>query len=286
MKVEFEKIAPDQGSSFKLIHWRSQDDRFFWHQHPQYEIIYVKKGSGKLHVGNHLGQYTEGEVMFIGPNLPHSGLGYGVIGKREDIIVQLDENFLGQDFMNAPEMVHVKKMFERAIYGIIFRGEARKKIGKKIEGLLNKSGLERLILLMEIIRLMSETSDIQILNDLDSRFAFRHQDEERIDRIYTFVENHHQAEINIEEVAALTNLTVPSFCRYFKKMTNMTFTDFLNEFRINKACKLLHDEMSISQVCFESGFNNISHFNKTFKNQKGQSPRDYRNEIRLMENPN
>ncbi len=101
MKVEFEIIAPDRGSSFKLINWRSENDKFFWHQHPEYEIIYVKKGSGKLHIGNHLGEYQEGEVMFLGPNLPHTGLGYGVIGEHEEIIVQLKDIFLGNDFMSA-----------------------------------------------------------------------------------------------------------------------------------------------------------------------------------------
>ena len=279
MKVEFEIIEPDLGSSFKLIQWRSENDKFFWHQHPEYEIIYVKKGSGKLHIGNHLGEYQEGEVMFLGPYLPHTGLGYGVIGQHEEIIVQLKDIFLGNDFMSIPEMASIRKLFERAIFGISFSGKTRSLIAEKMENLTQVQGLDRLIRLLEILKILSTSTEFKILNSRDSRYDFRHQDEERINRIYHYVEQYYTKEIKIAEIAEIANLAVPSFCRYFKKMTHMTFTDFLNEFRINNACKLLHTNMGISDVCFESGFNNISHFNKTFKLVKGKSPREYRKEV-------
>ena len=279
MKIEFEKIAPDQGSSFKVIHWKSENDRFFWHQHPEHEIIFVKKGSGKLHIGNHLGEYAEGEVMFLGPNLPHTGLGYGVIGEHEEIIVQLHQNFLGQDFMNVPEMVKVKKLFEKAAFGISYAGKTQKMVSELMENLSQQAGVQRLISLLEIFKIMSDSEEYRVLNDPRSRFDFRHKDEDRINRIYTFVEEHYTDEIKIETVAEIANLTVPSFCRYFKKMTHLTFTEFLNEFRINNACKLLHTGVPVSDVCFSSGFNSISHFSKTFKQIKGQSPREYRREL-------
>ena len=282
MKVEFEKIAPDEGSSFKLIQWRSENDRFFWHQHPEYEIIYVKKGSGKLHVGNHLGDYQEGEVMFLGPNLPHTGLGYGLIGVHEEVIIQIKENFLGTEFMEIPEMGNIKKLFNRSKFGISFFGQTRNIVAQKMEILANLKGIDRLIYLLEILKILANSQEFNILNSRDSRFDFRHQDEERINRIYSFVEDNYKRDISIEEVAEIANLTVPSFCRYFKKMTHMTFTDFLNEFRINNACKLLHTNLVISDVCFESGFNNVSHFNKTFKHFKGKSPREYRKEVLYM----
>jgi AraC-like DNA-binding protein len=279
MKIEFEKIEPDLGSSFKVIPWKSKDDRFFWHQHPEYEIIYVKKGQGKLHIGNHLGSYIEGAVMFLGPNLPHSGLGYGVIGEHEEIIVQLNENFLGKDFLNAPELFDVKSLFERAIFGISFFGKTQEITASKLEKLLSLEGIERLLTLLEILKILALSSEFSILNTRDSRNDFRHKDEGRINRIYSFVEENYKQEIAMIQIAEIANLSLPSFCRYFKKMTQMTFTDFLNDFRINNACKLLHLNHTIADVCFESGFNNISHFNKTFKKIKGKSPSKYRNEI-------
>lgn len=279
MKIEFEKIAPDSGSSFKVIQWKSKNDRFFWHQHPEFEIIYVKKGSGKLHIGNHLGKYRKGELMFLGPNLPHAGLGYGVIGQHEEIIIQLNEGFLGQEFMNAPELEKIKNLFERSVLGLTFHHKTRQLAAEKIEELINLKGLDRLMKLVEVLKLLSETPDFKVLNNANARFDFRHKDENRINKVYQYVENNYKSPIDIEAVAELSNLTLPSFCRYFKKMSHMTFTDFVNEFRVNNACKLLHSDISISEVCFESGFLNVSHFNRTFKKFKGQSPRDYRSGI-------
>ncbi len=279
MKIEYEKIEPDSGSSFKLIQWRSKDDRFFWHQHPEYEIIYVRKGSGKLHVGNHLGKYEEGEVMFLGPNLPHTGLGYGVIGEHEEIIIQLKDDFLGDGFLRVPEMAGIQRLFGRSVRGISFTGKTRKLVASQLERMIHLSNFERLITLISILRTLSETSEYVLLNAGEVKFDFRHQDEERINRVYSYVEKHYSQPMDIQKVAEIANLTVPSFCRYFKKMTHLTFTDFVNEFRVNNACKLLMEDKPVSDVSFESGFNNISHFNKTFKAVKGMSPREYRKDL-------
>lgn len=282
MRIEYENIAPDSGSSFKMIHWKSLNDRFFWHQHPEYEIIFIKKGTGKLHIGNHLGRYEEGEVMFLGPNLPHTGLGYGVTEDHEEIIIQLKKDFLGENFLNAPEFKEIVRLFDRAHLGITFNGAARKIVARKMQTMLNLSNFDRLMMLLTIFKTLSETTEYTILNAADSSFEFRHQEELRINNIYDYVEKNYQAPIKIEVVAEIANLTVPSFCRYFKKMTHMTFTDFVNEFRVNNACKLLMEDKSVSEICFESGFSNLSHFNKTFKVQKGVSPSQFKKEIKKV----
>lgn len=279
MKLEYENIIPDDGSSFKLIHWHSENDRFFWHQHPEYELIYVREGNGRLHVGDYLGSYTQGDLLFIGPNLPHTGLGYGVIGKHEEIIVQLKNDFLGHEFEKMPEMKQIKRLFELAKRGLVFKGKNTKKVAMRLEGMLNQSGIERLISLLSILKDLSLTKDIITLNSENVRFEFRHKDEGRIGKIYKFVEEHYQQPIELAVIADLANMTIPSFCRYFKKMTRMTFTDFVNEFRVKQACKSLVEDRPISDICFESGFNNVSHFNKTFKTIIGESPRNYRKKL-------
>lgn len=279
MKVQFENIAPDSGSSFKLIHWKSENDRFFWHQHPEYEILFVKQGTGKVHIGNYVGSYNEGDLLFLGPNLPHTGLGYGVIGEHEEMIIQLKENFLGEIFWEIPEVAEIKHLFELSKQGIIFYGNEKYEIAQQIEELFQLSGIEKLIGLLQIFKKLAATQNFQLLNTHGSRFDFRHQEEERINRIYIFVEENFQQPIELQKVADLANLTVPSFCRYFKKMTRMTFTDFVNEYRINQACRLLQYDKSIAEVCFESGFSNVSHFNKTFKTIMKKSPRNYRNSL-------
>lgn len=276
MKIEYEKISPDSGSSFRLIHWKSENDKFFWHYHPEYEIVYVHKGTGRRHIGSDLANYEEGELVFMGPNLPHTGFGYGVIGEHEEIVVQLKEDFLGEKFLQAPEMLEIKKLFERSKRGISFHGKTQKVVGSKLQKMLQLPYFERLIELINIFQILATTDEFSILHADGTRFDFSHKDEDRINQIYAYVEQNYKKPIDIQEVADISNLTVPSFCRYFKKMTHLTFTDFVNEFRVNQACKLLLDGQQVSDVCFESGFNNVSHFNKTFKQLTGKSPREYK----------
>jgi len=276
MKVEYEKISPDTGSSFRLIHWKSENDRYFWHYHPEYEIVFVRKGSGKLHIGEHLKNYEEGELVFIGPDLPHTGFGYGVIGEHEEIVVQLRKDFLGEEFMQKPELQHIRKLFERAKQGLSFQGKSRKIVASKLQKMLTFSNFERLVELLKIFEILATTTEFSVLNAADKRFDFNHKDEDRINNVYKYVEQNYQKNIDIQAVADLANLTVPSFCRYFKKISHITYTDFVNEYRINQACRLLFEYKPIADICFEVGFNNISHFNKTFKQLKGMSPREYK----------
>ncbi|MGL4630008.1 MAG: helix-turn-helix domain-containing protein [Leadbetterella sp.] len=280
MKAKFEKIAPDTGSSFRLFRWKSENDKFFWHQHPEYEIIYVIKGSGKLHIGNYLGAYQQGEVLFLGANLPHAGLGYGVIEEHEELIIQLRDDFLGLEFMNSPEMDQIRRLFHKANHGISFSGDTRNHLEKKILQIEEKNGFDRLHALLDILKIMAESSEVKVLNHGHLKFDFKEDDEKRINMVYDFIENNFDKSIDIKHVADICSLTVPSFCRYFKKMTKMTFTDLVNVYRINFACKLLGTNKTISEICFESGFNNMSHFNKTFKTLKSKSPKEYRNEIK------
>ncbi|WP_337042926.1 AraC family transcriptional regulator [Emticicia sp. 17c] len=276
MKVEYEKISPDSGSSFRLIHWKSENDRFFWHYHPEYEIVFVRKGSGKLHIGEHLTTYEEGELVFIGPNLPHTGFGYGVIGEHEEIVVQLKEDFLGEDFLLTPEMAAVRQLFEKARQGLSFQGKAKRLVASKLQRMLQLNYFERLVELLKIFEILATTNEYVTLNSPETLFDFSHKDENRINKVYEYVEQHYRQPIDIQAVADLINLTIPSFCRYFKKITHLTYTDFVNEFRVNQACRLLLENHSIADICYEVGFNNISHFNKTFKQLKGKSPREYR----------
>ena len=199
-----------------------------------------------------------------------------VIGEHEEIVIQLDENFLGKSFLSIPEMEEIKFLFEKAKLGICFLGETQKVIAEKLEKMLLLSPFERLIELLIIFRTMATTQEFKLLNAHGTRFDFKHQDEQRINEVYSFIEQNYKQAIDIQEVADLVSLTVPSFCRYFKKMTHITFTDFVNEFRVNQACRMLVANHPVTNVCFDSGFNNVSHFNKTFKNITGKNPRQYR----------
>jgi len=276
MKTEYENITPDRGSSFKVLHWHSHEDRFFWHQHPEYEIVYIHKGSGKRHIGQHLSHFEEGELMFIGPNVPHLNFGYGADYEHEEIVVQLRDTFLGDSFLQSPELQDIKRLFELSKQGINFFGKTRTEVANLMLLLPQLSHFERLIQLLLILQKLATSKEYNLLKINGLSYEHSHREEARIRQIYNYVEQNYQHEIDLQTVADLTNLTVPSFCRYFKKITQMTFTDFVNEYRIKQACKMFTQNHSVTDVCYSNGFNNLSHFTKTFKAVTGKTPREFK----------
>lgn len=287
VKPALEKVVQNFGSSFTLKKYEnpSQNSLPFWHFHPELELVYVKGGHGKRHVGNHLSSFHDGDLIFLGSNLPHYGFTDRLTGNESEVVVQMKSDFLGSNFFELPEMQPIKGLFDRAKLGMVFHGQTKNKIGAELENLVEFDKFERLIKLLEILKNMAATEDYQLLNAQEYAIEVNQQDNERIREIYKFVRENYQRSIPLEEIAALVNMTVPAFCRYFKRLSDKTFTQFVNEFRIIHACKLLSDEpMSITEVAFECGFNNFSHFSKYFKQFTGSTPSAYRKGLRKIVN--
>ena len=278
MKTEFEIIQPDEGSSFRVLHHNVSADTFKWHYHyhPEYEIVFVSQGSGRRHVGNHLSNYEEGDLVLIGSNLPHGGFGYGAVDMHEEIVVQFKVDFLCDIFLAKPEMENIKKLFERSKQGLCFYGKTREELSVKFKSLPQLPHFERLIELLNILERLANSSEFFVLNQYDTRYSFSMKDQERLDKVYKYVEKNYLQEIDIQDVAKICNLTIPAFCNYFKKNLNQTFTDFTNEYRINQACKMLLDGHEIVDICFGCGFNNVSYFGRVFKQFKGINPSQFR----------
>jgi len=279
MKTEYENITPDKGSSFKVLRWRSHEDRFFWHQHPEYEIVYIHKGTGKRHIGQHLSHFEEGALMFIGPNIPHLNFGYGADNEHEEIVIQLRDDFLGESFLQSPELHEIKRLFELSKQGLNFYGKTQRNIASQMLRMPSLNYFERLIQLLLILQELATTKEYTSLKINGISYEHSHREEARIRQIYAFVERNYRSEIDLQTVADLASLTVPSFCRYFKKITQMTFTDFVNEYRVKQACKMFTQNPSVTDVCYTNGFNNLSHFTKTFKSVTGKTPREYKKEL-------
>ncbi len=278
MRAEFEIIQADEGSSFRLLHQKVSVGAFRWsyHYHPEYEIVVVFQGSGRRHVGNHLSYYTDGDLVLIGSNVPHAGFGYGTMDLHEEVVIQFKENFLGDNFWECQEMAAIKQLFERSKQGIAFHGETRTILNERFRKLLTLPHFERLIELLNILQYLANATEYTLLNPVDIRYNFSLKDQERLSKIYKFVEENFTQEIDIQLVADLANLTVPAFCNYFKKNVNQTFTEFVNEYRVNQACKMLLRGEEISDVCFHCGFNNVSYFGRVFRELKGKSPSQFR----------
>jgi AraC-like DNA-binding protein len=284
-KPTLKKISPSFGSSlFVKQHVESVDrNSAYWHFHPELELIYINKGQGKTHIGNHLSYFNNSQLILIGSNLPHNGFTDRLTATGTETTIQFKSNFLGDDFLNVPEMANIVALFDRAKKGIRFKVETKKKIGPKIEKLLEHDGLKRVLKFLEILNYLSKTDDYTLLNADGFAFETEAQDSSKIDVIFKYVNKNFQNHISLDEIADEVSMTVPAFCRYFKKSTGKTFTQLVNEYRVVHATKLLNEsQMSIADICYECGFNNFSHFNKQFNEITGKSASNYRKEIKLM----
>lgn len=280
-----EIIDPSFGSSFTLTKYIENENSkaHFWHNHPEIELVYVNGGTGKRQVGSHISYYTSGSLILIGSNLPHCGFTDEKTGNTKETVIHLKPDFLGTDFFGVSEMKNIKQLINRAKAGIVFIGETKKRIGSKIEIMEDQLPFERLLTLLAILNEMEEATEFKVLNAEGFSMEMQMQDNDRINMVFNYVKDNFQEQITLDKVALLVSMTVPSFCRYFKKITKKTFTKFVNEYRLVHASKLLAEKpISITEICFECGFNNFSYFNKSFQEFTGKSASQYRKELRTV----
>ena len=267
-KPILEKVYPGFGSSV-LVKKHTEflkTNKASWHFHPELELVYVNKGQGKRHIGNHLSYFNNSQLLLIGPNLPHNGFTDRLTTNGFETLIQFKEDFLGTDFFEIPEMKKIKELFERSKKGILFGLETKIKIGYKIEKLVEKNGFKKLLVFLEILNILSKTEDYTILNVDGYAVETELQDSSKLDTIYKHINTNFKEHISLDQIASVATMTVPAFCRYFKKVTGKTFTKLVNEYRVVHATKLLSEStMSITDIAYECGFNNFSHFNKLFK---------------------
>jgi len=283
MNVECEIILPDEGSSFRVLHTKTKPESFPWqyHYHPEYEIVCVLSGSGSRHVGNHFSNYEDGDLVLIGPNLPHAGFGLNSHGLHEEIVVQIKEDVLKNSVLSRPEMAIVSTLLEKSKYGICFKGPTKSYITKNLKKFLKLSPFDKLIELLRILHSMAISEDYELLNPSSALSNLTRKNNGRLQEILAYVEKHYNDDIDIKKAASIANLSIPSFCNYFKKLMNFTYTDFINQYRIQRACIMLQQEKTINEISFQCGFNNVTYFNKVFKTIMKKTPSEYKKESKL-----
>ncbi|MCB0373255.1 MAG: helix-turn-helix domain-containing protein [Muricauda sp.] len=284
-KPAFEAIAPSFGHSFlfQKFNENNENKNNGWHYHPELELVYVNGGSGKRQIGSHVSYFRNGDLILIGSNLPHCGFTDKLTGNKSETLIQMKADFLGNDFFNIPEMKNIQKLFEVAKGGIAFYGKTKMKVGEKMEILEYQTDFQRLLSILNILNILATSDEMNVLNAEGFSLETEVKDNDRINIVFNHVKTHFKEDISLEQISDMVSMTVPSFCRYFKKITNKTFTQFVNEYRLVHASKLLAEQpISITQVCYDSGFNNFSHFNKSFKAFTGQNPSEYRNQLKTV----
>lgn len=285
MKPQLLKISSNPAFSFQVRHDRVPYFYDKWHYHPEVELVYIIKGTGTQFIGNDIDRFQPGDMIMVGANLPHlwrcdQQYYEGKEGRMaESSVLHFAPQALGEPFWQMPENKAFHELLERARLGVVINGAAKKAIVRYMKQLESASEHGRTILLLQILEAATGQQDTRtILSPTTHKEDFHDKAEsERMNRIYQFIFNNFQQKISLEDIAGVAHISPHSFCRFFKSKTKKSFSTFLTEVRIHHACKLLAEtDHPVSDICYESGFNNFSNFNRHFKLLKNKSPLQHR----------
>ena len=283
MKILPFKI-PQSGDGAILL--QTDNQPYFYdalHQHPEIQISCILQSSGTLFLGDYIDNFTPGDVFVIGSNIPHVFKNDPIYYAESSevnaymLTVFLSPTALGKEFLKLPESAGLAEFIRMSKQGIKVHGTAREILVEMLTEIQSQDGLDRMITFLNIIRIIINAEESQTLSSHMIDFDVNEREGHRLNAVIRFTLNEYQRPITLEEVAEITNLSAPAFCRFFKKRTRKSYVSFLNELRIGKACKLLLDkDLSISEICYNAGFKNISHFNRKFRAILGVTPSEYR----------
>ncbi|MGB5553104.1 MAG: AraC family transcriptional regulator [Flavobacteriaceae bacterium] len=276
MKIQLETIAPASKSPFRLLHDPKLNHLFYWHFHPEFELVYIEGASATRHVGNHISNFTDSDLVLIGSNIPHLNFDHGVTTSYRKEVVHIKPSFKTDFVQQASELKSIERLLDLSKYGVAFSGSTKTEAGKLMKTLHELPPFEFFMRTISILKLLAHSTEFELLHKTPFVNKFSKKEQGRIRKIYALIDERFQEKITVDEVASLCNLTKPAFCRYFKKATGSTFIGFLNQYRISQAKRLLLMGKNISETCFECGFESLSYFNRTFKKITDENPSEFK----------
>lgn len=281
MKASLQHLGFDSVAGSFLCYWvRSPRFGFHWHYHPECEISYVVKGWGTRLVGDHVEEFEAGDMVFLGSNLPHTWIssdGYFETGQNVELVVlQFPKEIIDKRAIEIPELQSIDKLLKNSNRGVLANEATRQSVGKKLICLVDEKGFKRYHLLLEILDELGR-SPSRLLASEAYIPNFSRTTEDRIGKVCQYIHEHFSEHIEVKLLADLANMNEASFCRFFKKMTGKTATIYINDLRIGKACDLLMNHaLTIGEISFLAGYNNVTHFNRSFAKRKNMSPSEFR----------
>lgn len=292
MKPQLLKISSNPAFSFQV---RQDKVPYFydkWHYHPEVELVYITSGSGTQFIGNDIGRFAKGDMILVGANLPHLWRcdeqyyqGQSHLTAQSEVLHFLPQAF-GTSFWQMPENLHLLQLLQKSRQGILIKGSTKSAILEFMQQMKEATGPLRVILLLQILTAACDQQDTQtILSAVINMEKFQDSREsERMNNIYQFIFNNFQQRISLQDIAKVAHISPHSFCRFFKSKTQKSFSTFLTEVRVHHACKLLAEtDHPVSDICYESGFNNFSNFNRHFKLLTKKSPLQHRQQFQHIE---
>ena len=254
-----------------------------WHYHPEYELVLVVKSTGRRLVGDHVGYFEEGDLVLMGPLLPHVWVNDSkyINGKAdslaEAIVIHFKENFLGESFFNIPEMMLFKNFLKFSDRGIVIKGKAKVEIISLMKKMTDLNGIQRLSSLFAIFDLLSKTAEYELLASPAFVKTNNVNNSDRLNKVIDYILQNFDQDISLPKVASAANMGLTTFCNFFKDNYRITFVEYLNTVRIGHACKLLTEkDQNVVEIAYECGYNSLANFNRQFKKYKQMTPTEYR----------
>lgn len=283
MKALQYHIPQELDKSFIIF---KEEGQFFpcpWHYHSEYELVLVNKSTGVRQVGDHIGYFNEGDLVLMGPSLPHLWINDPKYFKgkanltAEAVVIHFVEDFLGANFFNLPEMEPVRNLLKLSKHGMVIKGRTRDKIAALMQEMENMGGIQRLAALLTIFDTLCANNEYELLASPGYLKQGLLDCSDRFSKVNAYILRNFDHDITLKEVASVANMAVSTFCNYFKEHYRVTFVEYLNTVRIGHACKLLGElEENIVEIAYKCGFNNLANFNRQFKKLKKMTPSKYR----------
>lgn len=287
MKAQFEKV-PLTSTTFLIKRESLYRTEVPWHFHPEFELVFLSSAVGKKYIGNVIQDLEPENLILLGPNLPHRWYCERdfsqKISKREphQIVIQFSYDFLGSNFFEQPPFLNIQQLLNRANNGICFYGKDIMLSKKIMNAMLHMNSFDQTIQLLNLLNRLSLSKEYEILSSIGFTETLNEFDGNRMNQIYQFIISNFKEAIALEDAAKIANMTAPAFCKYFRIKTKKNFSYFLNEVRISYACRLLIEKnLDILQICYESGFNNLSNFNRQFKRITKMNPTQYKSQFNI-----
>ena len=286
MKILRFKLPKNSNESFVVEHNIARHIYSPLHQHPELQVTLILRGTGTAYVGGHIGEFKANDIFVIGSNVPHVFKNDDVYFQRsssftsEVIYIFFDPSSLGDSFYELPETKRLADLMSDAKRGIKVHGNSKARLIARLRELPLTNNLDKLSRLFEIFNLIATSNDLEYLSSEIREHSVDENEGKRLNDVIQFTMQEYHRHISLDEIADVANMTPSAFCRFFKQRTRKTYVNFLTEIRIGKACKMLQNkDMSVMDICYKSGFSNLSHFNRKFKQQTGFTPSNYHQKI-------
>lgn len=269
----------------KLLYIKKVDTPYLnrpFHFHPNCELVYIEEGYGKRVVGDNVSAFHEGDLVLMGPDMPHIWTNDNAFYKgnkhlRSKAIVVYFSPSLLDHLLEPDDLKQVQALIKKSLRGLLIYGETKEVAIEKLSGITEKDGVSQLIDFLVILHTLLQTREIKYLAGDKFINTYNERDTGRINSVYQFLMQHFKEDIQLDEIAKIAHMAPTAFCRFFKQRTNKTFSHFLNELRIKHACDLLNNpDKLITEISYESGYHNPANFNKFFKEITGTTPSEYR----------